>query len=54
MFTPYNTNFTGKINNIINTQDTASVGTLSNFGYLTVLIIIKETTVLKINVRYIL
>lgn len=51
---PNNTILIGKINNTINTQDMASVGILSNFGYLIVLIIIKETIVLKINVKYIL
>lgn len=43
---------TGRINNTINMQDTASAGTLSNLGYLTVLIIIKDTIAANASVRY--
>ena len=43
---------TGRINNIINMHDTVSAGTLLNFGYLTVLTIIKDTITASICVRY--
>ena len=42
----------GRINNMINTQDIAINGILSNFGYLILLIIINETKMLNINPVY--
>lgn len=45
-------NSTGRINIMINTTDIAIIGMLSNLGYLTLLIISNETTILNINAKY--
>lgn len=52
MLIPNNSNLIGMISNTINTQDMINAGMSSNFGYLTVLIMINETIMLNINVRY--
>ena len=41
--------FIGKINRNISTTDIASIGTLSNLGYITVLIMINET--IRLNIK---